>query len=115
VTRGGSFCSEPTRGAANRPTVAQADWHFIEHIVDVPGAGICPVPGLLTEAHGTLHDDERGNVDCSAQCNSDENCAMVPGANGYGTGCNAGYADNANWCVCVLRVLRALRAPRRAG
>ena len=73
--------------------------HFVEHIVDVPGAGICPVPGLLTEAHGTLHDDERGNVDCSVSCNSDDHCAMTPGTNGYGTGCASGYADNANWCA----------------
>ena len=43
------------------------DWHFIQHITgNIAGDGICPVAGLLTASHGTLHDDERGSVDCSA-------------------------------------------------
>ena len=75
------------------------EWSSVFEHIDVPGAGICPVPGLLTESHGTLHDDERGNVDCSVRCNSDDHCAMTPGTNGYGTGCASGYADNANWCA----------------
>ena len=35
-----------------------ADWHFIDHIqvdpADIGGSGICPVAGVVTEAHGTL-------------------------------------------------------------
>lgn len=43
--------------------VLSADWHFIDHIqvdpANIAGSGICPVAAVLTEAHGTLHDDER--------------------------------------------------------
>ena len=67
-----------------------ADWHFVENIV-VRGDGICPVAGVLTAAHGTLHDDERSGVDCTHSCNSGGNCGVMQ----YGT-CQAGYADHAN-------------------
>ena len=74
-----------------------ADWHFIEHVTDVAGSGICPVEAVLTESHGTLHDDERSNVDCSQACNSNGQCAV-----GYGTGaCTAGYADAADCSTTI--------------
>ena len=57
-----------------------ADWHFIQQIVELAGSGICPVAAMLTEAHGTLHDDERAGVDCSAACNTEQ-------------GVGAGYSD----------------------
>ena len=66
------------------------DWHFVDTVTltggpgGVGGNGICPAAATLTEAHGVLHDDDVGNVDCSQ-----------PGAN-CGGQANAGYADNLN-------------------
>jgi hypothetical protein len=68
---------------------SQADWHFVQNIVDV-GTGICPAAAVLTDMHGTLHDDdgEMGTVDCTAlSCGSTD---------------NAGYADNQN-CYTTIR------------
>jgi hypothetical protein len=77
------------------------DWHFVQHITgNIAGDGICPVAGLLTASHGTLHDDERGNVDCSAShaCHSTGDCSI-----GYTSGsCTAGYADSAH-CFTTIQ------------
>ena len=57
-----------------------ADWSFIDHL-DVGGSGICAAPAIFTDAHGSIHDEETGHVNCALA-----NC-------GSGTGA-AGYADN---------------------
>lgn len=66
-----------------------ADWHFVQNIVDV-GTGICPAAAILTDAHGTLHDDDgaMGTVDCTTM--------------GCGSTDNAGYADNQN-CYTTIQ------------
>ena len=51
------------------------DWHFVQNVVDT-GAGICGAPASLTDAHGTLHDEDgdTGTVDCTTQnCGSTDN------------------------------------------
>ena len=55
--------------------------------MEIGGNGICPVAGVLTEAHGTLHDDERSGVDCVA------NPQQCSGPTGSG---DSGYTDNVN-------------------
>ena len=75
----------------------------------VGGNGICPAASVLTEAHGVLHDDDVGNVDCSQPgvcvcvcvcvcclpaCLTDSVYGRA-GAN-CGSQANAGYADNLN-------------------
>ena len=77
------------------------DWHFIAEIsvsgakadkfdgTQVGGTGICPAKSVLTEAHGVLHDDEVGNVDCSK---NGGHC---------GSQANQGYGDNLNCFTTV--------------
>ena len=69
------------------------DWHFIDAVTLTGGGGgafggggtgICPAASVLTEQHGTIHDDDVGNVDCSQ-----------PGAS-CGSTDNSGYGDNLN-------------------
>ena len=82
------------------------DWHFIDTVTltgtpsGVGGNGICPAASVLTEAHGVLHDDDVGNVDCAQ-----------PGAN-CGSQANQGYADNLN-CYTPRPASRSASRSRR--
>jgi hypothetical protein len=60
------------------------------------GTGICPADDVITTAHGVLHDDTVGNVDCNKLLHDN-----IP-SNDCGRVANAGYRDNLN-CFTTLR------------
>jgi hypothetical protein len=78
------------------------DWHIVDKIV-TRGFDICPASDVtLTDAHGTIHDDDTHGINCKTKSCGSGGC----GKKGQKACADAGYKDDLS-CVTTIKACEA--------